>query len=190
MRLFDEASHNCDAGHSVGNSVVSFVVAAKMPTRARLPLEAGRFGQAREAWPWQKNRSSEPTMRTASCSCGAVRIEARGEPVRVGLCHCTTCRKQSGAAFTANAIWRAEDVTIRGDTRSWKDTTVSRHFCSSCGSSLFGASGGEIAIGFGAFDQAPTNLVPTYELWVGRREKWLRLTTPTEEFPGHRTAVT
>jgi hypothetical protein len=57
-------------------------------------------------------------MRTASCSCGAVRIEARGEPVRVGLCHCTTCRKQSGAGFTANAIWRAENVTIQGDTRS------------------------------------------------------------------------
>jgi hypothetical protein len=128
-------------------------------------------------------------MRTASCSCGAVSIEVRGEPVRVGLCHCTTCRKQSGAAFTANAIWRAEDVTIQGDTRSWKDTTVSRHFCPSCGSSLFGISDGEIAIGLGAFNQAPTNLVPTYELWVGRREKWLRVATPTEEFPGDRTAA-
>ena len=128
-------------------------------------------------------------MRTASCSCGAVRIEARGEPVRVGLCHCATCRKQSGAPLTANAIWRAEDVTIQGDTRSWKDTTVARHFCPSCGSSLFGISDGEIAIGLGAFDQAPANLVPTYELWVGRRENWLRVATPTEEFPRDRTAV-
>ena len=86
-------------------------------------------------------------------------------------------------------IWRAEDVTIQGDTRSWKDTTVARHFCPSCGSSLFGISDGEIAIGLGAFNQAPTNLVPTYELWVGRRENWVRVATPTEEFPGDRTAV-
>jgi hypothetical protein len=50
-------------------------------------------------------------------------------------------------------------------------------------------SDGEIAIGLGAFNQAPTNLVPTYELWVGRRESWLRVATPTEEFPGDRTAV-
>jgi hypothetical protein len=33
-----------------------------------------------------------------------MRIEARGQPVRVGLCHCTTCRKESGAPFTTNAI--------------------------------------------------------------------------------------
>jgi len=127
-------------------------------------------------------------MRTGSCCCGAARIEARGEPVRVGLCHCTTCRKQSGSAVTANAIWRAEDVTMHGETRVWKDTTVSRHFCPTCGSSLCGTSDGEIAIGFGAFDQAPTDLVPTYELWVGRRENWLRVASPTEEFPEHRTA--
>jgi hypothetical protein len=35
----------------------------------------------------------------------------------------------------------------------------------------------------------PTDLAPTYELWVGRREKWLRVVTDTEQFPGNRTAV-
>ena len=40
------------------------------------------------------------STRTSSCNCGAIRIEARGQPVRVGLCHCTTCRKESGAPFT------------------------------------------------------------------------------------------
>ena len=53
-----------------------------------------------------------PDTRTASCNCGAIRIEARGQPVRVGLCHCITCRKGSSAPFTASAIWRGEDVTI------------------------------------------------------------------------------
>ena len=132
-----------------------------------------------------------PDTHTASCNCGAIRIEARGQPVRVGLCHCTICRKGGGAPFTASAIWRAEDVTIQGDTRNWKATTVSRHFCPTCGSSLFAVSGGtgEIAIGLGAFDQAPTGLVPTYELWVGRREGWLKVAPPTQEFPGDRTAV-
>ena len=132
-----------------------------------------------------------PDTRTASCNCGAIRIKARGQPIRVGLCHCTTCRKGSGAPFIASAIWRAEDVRIQGDTGSWKDATVSRHFCLICGSPLFGVSGGtgEIAIGLGAFDQAPTDLVPTYELWVGRREGWLKVARPTEEFPRDRTAV-
>jgi len=127
--------------------------------------------------------------RTASCNCGAIRIEARGQPVRVGLCHCTTCRKATGGPFTANGVWRADDVTVHGGTASWKDMTVSRHFCVSCGSPLFGAFDDEIAIGLGAFDVAPTDLVPTYELYTTRRETWCRVITPTEEFAGHRPAV-
>ena len=132
-----------------------------------------------------------PDNRTASCNCGSIRLETRGQPVRVGLCHCTTCRKGSGAPFTSNVIWRAEDVTVQGETASWKASTVIRHFCPCCGSPLFGVADGtgEIVIGLGAFDVAPTDLAPTYELWVGRREKWLRVVTDTEQFPGNRTAV-
>jgi hypothetical protein len=111
--------------------------------------------------------------------------------VRIGLCHCITCRKASAAPFTASGIWRREDVTIQGDTRSWKDATVVRHFCPSCGSPLFGASdgGGEIAIGLGILDVAPTGLVPTYELFAVRRETWVEVVPQTERFAGHRTAV-
>lgn len=130
-----------------------------------------------------------PETRTASCNCGAIRIEVRGQPMRVGLCHCTTCRKASGAPFTASGIWRTEDVTVNGGTASWKDSSVARHFCPSCGCQLFGAFDGGVAIGLGAFDAAPTDLVPTYELFTRRRERWFQVATETEMFVGHRTAV-
>ena len=35
----------------------------------------------------------EVRIRRGGCSCGAVRFELRGEPLTVGLCHCTKCRK-------------------------------------------------------------------------------------------------
>ena len=54
-----------------------------------------------------------PDTRTASCNCGAIRIEARGQPVRVGLCHCMTCRKESGAPYTAYADGNVIEMATR-----------------------------------------------------------------------------
>lgn len=54
---------------------------------------------------------------------------------------------------------------------------------------MFGVSDGtgEIEIKRGAFDVAPTNLVPTYELWVGRRERWLPALQDAAQFTGNRS---
>jgi hypothetical protein len=116
--------------------------------------------------------------RTGGCICGAVRFVARGEPKRVGLCHCLTCRKESGSAFVACAIYDAPSVTWTGATRSWSDKSGHRHFCPMCGSRLFGTddAAGEVEVRLGALDEAPGDLVPTYELWAVRREEWLPAT--------------
>ena len=105
---------------------------------------------------------------TGGCLCGKVRIVARGKPNRVGLCHCLDCRKHHGALFFAAAMFPADAVTITGETRDYRG----RHFCPTCGSSVFGRSGDEIEVHLGSLD-APNQLVPTYELWTIRRESWL-----------------
>jgi len=105
---------------------------------------------------------------SGGCLCGDVRFETRGEPYRVGLCHCLDCRKHHGALFHASAIFPADAVTVAGETRAFEG----RHFCPRCGASLFGRSGDEIEVNLGAFD-APDRFVPTYESWIIRREAWL-----------------
>jgi len=35
-------------------------------------------------------------IHSGSCACGAVRIDAAGDPVTVSMCHCQKCQKQSG----------------------------------------------------------------------------------------------
>ena len=56
-----------------------------------------------------------PETRFASCSCGA--IGAHGQPLRVGLCHCTTCRKESGAQFiTPTRKLRRRTTALRKPT--------------------------------------------------------------------------
>jgi hypothetical protein len=108
------------------------------------------------------------THLTGGCQCGAVRIAASGAPYRVGICHCLDCRKHHGAVFYAAAIFPADAVAITGATASYRN----RHFCPTCGSSVFAHNGDEIEVYLGCLD-APNQLTPTYESWVSRREEWL-----------------
>lgn len=112
---------------------------------------------------------------TGGCLCGKVRIEARGEPDRVGVCHCLDCRKHHGAIFYAAAIYPVASVTISGQTRQYRH----RHFCPECGSSVFAIWVDEIEVHLGTLDETG-QLEPTYELWTIRREPWL------PEFPDTR----
>ena len=105
---------------------------------------------------------------SGGCLCGAVQVVARGEPKRVGLCHCLDCRKHHGAPFFAAAIFDREAVSITGETRHYKN----RHFCPTCGSSVFGLWDEEVDLHLGTLD-APDQFTPTYELWTVRREQWL-----------------
>lgn len=105
---------------------------------------------------------------TGGCLCGRVRLEASGNPYRVGVCHCLDCRKHHGALFHASAIFPENAVIIEGETKSH----AGRFFCPNCGSSVFSKSDDEVEINLGSLD-APDQLKPTYELWTIRREAWL-----------------
>lgn len=113
--------------------------------------------------------------RTGSCNCGAVRYEIDGEPLRVGLCHCETCRKFTGAAFSHYGVWPRDRVRISGETRCWQVRAGGDRFCPACGASLFtwSETGDEIEVKLGTLDDPPVGLRPAYELWTVRREAWL-----------------
>ena len=113
-------------------------------------------------------------IRHGGCNCKAVRIRLQGQPLRVGRCHCLTCRKQTGAVYMPYAVWRAADVSVTGGARGWVDGGQVRHFCPACGSGLFATDDtDEVEIRLGCLDEAPSGLVPTYELWTVRREAWV-----------------
>jgi hypothetical protein len=75
-----------------------------------------------------------------TCFCGAVEIEATGEPLDMGYCHCASCRSYSGAPLVAFALWEAAKVTVvRGSeyVGGYAKTEVSdRQFCTRCGGHL------------------------------------------------------
>jgi hypothetical protein len=75
-----------------------------------------------------------------TCFCGGVEIEALGQPIDMGYCHCESCRRYSGAPLVAFTIWPADRVkVVRGSEQLRgfnKVGTSNRRFCSSCGSHL------------------------------------------------------
>lgn len=112
------------------------------------------------------------------CNCGAVRYRLRGDPLVVGLCHCTLCRKESGSAFVFYAQWPIEDFSVEGNFATFEG----RSFCPRCGSRLFDLTESLVEIRVGSLDAAPTTLTPIREGWVKRREHWLVPIDGTAEF--------
>jgi hypothetical protein len=77
------------------------------------------------------------TLHSGGCRCGAVRFEASGEPISVGYCHCTDCRRATGAPVSAFVGFRAEEVHLGGGTlRIFENGAVTRSFCNVCGSPI------------------------------------------------------
>jgi hypothetical protein len=119
--------------------------------------------------------------RRATCSCGQLVAIARGEPVRVSMCHCLACQRRTGSTFGAQARFPSDRVTISGQATEWTRTGDSGNFatfrfCPTCGATVcweLGGAPGFTAIPIGAFaDPAfPAPRVSVYEefrhAWTG-----------------------
>lgn len=73
---------------------------------------------------------------TGGCLCGAIKYRATADPVRVVVCHCTTCQRASGTAFLGFVHFPKEAFEWLGpEPARWRSTPESeRGFCPSCGS--------------------------------------------------------
>ncbi len=122
------------------------------------------------------------------CLCGGVRFEIKGRFLRAGHCHCSRCRKHSGAAAsTQGRIAKGDFELIEGAplVRAYRtpghDTKA---FCTVCGSSLFGGDwpgGDEVSVRLGALDDDP-GIRPQYHTFVGSVASW---DTITDDLPQH-----
>ena len=75
---------------------------------------------------------------TGGCHCGAVRYKVVGVPQHVALCHCSDCRKSSGAPMVAWAAFSEADFTVTaGELVTFNSSgSALRSFCGKCGTGL------------------------------------------------------
>ena len=78
-----------------------------------------------------------------SCFCGAVTIEASGNPEAMGYCHCESCRAWSAGPVNAFTLWKPENVKVTKGAafvgRFKKTENSDRQFCTKCGGHLMTA---------------------------------------------------
>jgi hypothetical protein len=72
------------------------------------------------------------------CLCGAIRYRSTTAPVRGVICHCSMCRKHSGAPVSAFVHFPHDAFTwVKGEpTRYRSSQYAERGFCPRCGSTL------------------------------------------------------
>ena len=118
------------------------------------------------------------------CLCGAVRYRLSGQSVMVAVCHCATCQKNTGSAFSTNIAMPKEAVEISGESlatyeeRAAADTApFFRSFCIQCGSPICGqgdAYPGLIFIKAGTLDD-PSWVKPTIHMWCSEKQPWVTI---------------
>jgi hypothetical protein len=127
------------------------------------------------------------SVRVASCSCGQLRAEARGEPIRVSVCHCRACQRRTGSVFSTQARFPRESVAIEGDGTEYvrvgdEGGRFRFTFCPGCGSTVFYVEEGDeqlIAIPVGAFAD-PHFPAPRVSIYEERRHPWVSLPDDVE----------
>jgi hypothetical protein len=78
-----------------------------------------------------------PATHKGRCYCGAVEIEASGQPLDMGYCHCENCRRYSTAPVSAFTVWKSDSVRVpkgRQFLGTFKSSDISdRRYCTKCG---------------------------------------------------------
>jgi hypothetical protein len=125
-------------------------------------------------------------MIRGSCSCGGVRYEA-DRVAMMSHCHCSVCRKATGAAFATWAHVEAKDFRfVQGEdliTKHRNAEGMGREFCSICGSPVPGKPDHmkTWSIPAGTFDDDP-GVRPALHVFVTSRAHWWTIDDELPQF--------
>jgi hypothetical protein len=114
-----------------------------------------------------------------SCQCKAVQYEINPAVKLVGNCHCTICKKITGASFSTIVIVAEDDFAVVQGTdqlSTWQVSDLAaKNFCCKCGTPIFNAHKkypGRRMIYLGSFDD-PNFATPVLNLHCESKLDWI-----------------
>lgn len=118
-------------------------------------------------------------MICGSCLCGDVQYEISGEVGGISHCHCNTCRKAHGSAFSSVAAVSDGGFTIlnRASLASFESSPgKKRFFCAGCGTHIYAKrdGSGHVILRLGSLDDDPKTTEINH-IWVSQKALWYSL---------------
>jgi hypothetical protein len=116
---------------------------------------------------------------SGSCLCGAIRYRVQGPWLRFVHCHCSRCRKVTGAAHATNLFAESSNFRwISGQENAARydlpnAARFATSFCRTCGARVPHASrdGRNYVVPAGSLDEAP-DMKPQGRIFWGSRAPW------------------
>ncbi len=127
---------------------------------------------------------------SGGCFCGYVRYRITGPLKEALFCHCESCRRSTGAPFTAWGRIQKTDFSLsRGNMTFYRSSLgVIRGFCNQCGSSVsyeHPDSQAELDFLLSTLDN-PELLQPTYHVRVKEKLPWVEIGDDLPQYAGWR----
>lgn len=116
-------------------------------------------------------------MINGGCFCGAIRYQIDEDDLLVANCHCTMCRRTSGAPYVTWLIVHENNFRYtQGTPKLLKSSDEgTRFFCSDCGTPIVCQSSAHperVDITLGSLDH-PEKYTPTMEGFTDTRLPWV-----------------
>jgi GNAT superfamily N-acetyltransferase len=180
-----------DAARAAGALAVDLEIETGHERAASLYQRAGftRLQRTR----WSRDLDSAPPAPRATpaelqggCFCGALRYRVGAAPLEVSHCHCSICRRSSGAPFVTWATVPADAFAFTSGVAAALQSTARarRTFCAGCGTPLtfqLIAQPTWIDVTVGSLDD-PNAVPPAAHIWTASQLSWLRL---DDDLPRH-----
>ncbi|WP_370981363.1 GFA family protein [Agaribacterium sp. ZY112] len=115
-------------------------------------------------------------MNSGSCLCGSINYQIIGQPGDIVHCHCQTCQKAHGAAFSSVAAVKEQNFKLFGQealNNHESSPGKFRYFCSHCGTQIYAKREGseDIILRLGSLDTQPDSK-ESHHIWVSQKASW------------------
>jgi len=136
---------------------------------------------------------AEPQTFEGGCLCGAVRYRATVTPLRGVICHCSKCRRHSGAPALAFVHFPIDAFAWTKGQPKWFRSSryAERGFCATCGSTVAMREevlADRVLICVGSLDDPEPVRIDDH-VWTSEQISWLHIDDALPRYPQSSAAV-